>query len=48
MDYYEFLNNHIDKKLFSSLNWDTDSDKIQKIYKEELKRVQSLSYVGTR
>jgi hypothetical protein len=48
MDYYKFLNNNIDKTLFSSMNWDIDSDKIQEMYKEELKRVQSLSYVGDK
>ena len=48
MDYYKFLNNNIDKKLFSSMNWETDLDEIQRIYKEELKRVQSLSYVDDK
>jgi hypothetical protein len=48
MDYYKFLYKNIDKKLFSSKNLDTDSDEILKIYFGELKRVQSLSYVGTR
>jgi hypothetical protein len=46
MDYYKFLYENIDKKLFSSKNLDTDE--IEKKYIEELKRVQSLSYVGTR
>jgi len=48
MDYYIFLNKNIDRTLFSSLNWETDSDKIIKIYFDELKRVQSLSYIGIR
>jgi hypothetical protein len=48
MDYYKFLCENIDKKLFSSMNLETDYDKILKIYFEELKRVQSLSYVGTQ
>jgi hypothetical protein len=48
IDYYKYLYNNIDKTLFSSLNWETDSDKILKMYFEELKRVQSLSYVSTR
>jgi len=48
IDYYKYLFGNIDMTLFSSLNWETDSDKILKIYFDELKRVQSLSYVGTR
>jgi hypothetical protein len=48
IDYYKYLNKNIDRKLFSSMNLETDSDKIIKIYFDELKRVQSLSYVGTR
>jgi hypothetical protein len=48
MGYYKYLYNNIDRNKFSSMNWETDSDQILKIYFDELKRVQSLSYVANK
>jgi len=46
MEYYKYLNKNIDRKLFLSKNWETDINEIKQLYYEELKRIQSLSYVG--
>jgi hypothetical protein len=46
MRYYNYLYININKNLFSSLDSKTEMKEILKIYHEELRRVQLLSYVG--